>query len=107
MAIRTPGPTKRLVLRPWQESDRQPFAALSTDPEVMRNLMPLVTRAASDAWIDRQQAHCEHHGFCMWAVSPGRGYAPEAAAALAFGFDVLGWGRSWRIPYRTTPTPSG
>jgi RimJ/RimL family protein N-acetyltransferase len=70
MAARTPGATKRLILRPWQESDRQPFAALSADPEVMRHLLPLATRAASDAWIDRQQAHYERHSFCMWAISP-------------------------------------
>jgi RimJ/RimL family protein N-acetyltransferase len=126
---RTPVATKRLVLRPWRETDREPFAALSADPEVMRHLMPLATRAASDAWIDRQQVHLQRHGFCMWAVSPvgsetfigcvgllqvgyeahfapavevgwrlaraswGQGFAPEAAAAaLAFGFDVMGLG---------------
>ena len=127
MTIRTPAATQRLVLRSWQDADRQPFADLSADPEVMRYLIPLATRAASDAWIDRQQAHLERHGFCMWAVSPagsaafigcvgllqvrydahfvpavevgwrlaraywGQGFAPEAAAAaLAFGFHVVG-----------------
>jgi RimJ/RimL family protein N-acetyltransferase len=70
MRLPTPGPTKRLVLRHWMEADREPFAALSADPDVMRYLMPLATRAASDAWIDRQQAHLERHGFCMWAISP-------------------------------------
>src|SRR5882672_4236346 len=58
----------RLVLRPWRDSDRQPFAELSADPVVMRHLMPIPTRQASDAWIDRQQAHLSSHGFCFWAV---------------------------------------
>ena len=60
--------TRRLVLRPWQDTDRQPFADLSADPEVMRYLIPLPTRQASDAWIDRQTAHLLAHGFCFWAV---------------------------------------
>ena len=45
MTQRLPMATKRLVLRRWQEADRQPFATLSSDPEVMRYLMPLATRA--------------------------------------------------------------
>ena len=60
--------TARLVLRPWEEKDRQPFAEMSGDPEVMEHLMPLTPREASDAWIDRQMAHLSKHGFCFWAV---------------------------------------
>lgn len=61
--------SRRLVLRPWQDPDRQLFADLSADPEVMRHLMPIPTRQASDAWIDRQTAHVSAHGFCFWAVA--------------------------------------
>ena len=61
--------TQRLLLRPWQDADRQPFADLSADPEVMRFLLPIDGRAATDVWIDRQMAHLAEHGFCFWAVA--------------------------------------
>jgi RimJ/RimL family protein N-acetyltransferase len=61
--------TSRLVLRPWQESDRAPFAELSADPVAMEYLLPIATREASDAWIDRQRNHLAEHGFCFWAVA--------------------------------------
>ncbi len=69
MSISVPSASRRLVLRPWQDADRQPFADLSVDPEVMRYLMPIATRTASDAWIDRQLEHLRVDGFCMWAVA--------------------------------------
>jgi RimJ/RimL family protein N-acetyltransferase len=60
--------SQRLILRPWEDSDRPAFAELSADGEVMAHLMPLATREASDAWIDRQIVHLSTHGFCFWAV---------------------------------------
>ena len=60
--------TSRLVLRPWADRDRQPFAEMCSDPILMKYLMPIASRAASDAWIDRQIAHLAEHGFCFWAV---------------------------------------
>ena len=33
--------TTRLILRPWMEEDREPFAAMSADPAVMEHLLPL------------------------------------------------------------------
>lgn len=68
VALRTP----RLLLREWREADREPFAAMSADPEVMAMLPPLPDRARSDAWIARMQAHLTEHGFGYWAVElPG------------------------------------
>jgi RimJ/RimL family protein N-acetyltransferase len=60
--------SRRLVLRPWRDTDRLPFAELSADPKVMEYLMPLPTREASDGWIDRQKLHLAAHGFCFWAI---------------------------------------
>ena len=34
--------TPRLVLRPWREDDRAPFAALNADPEVMEAMFELL-----------------------------------------------------------------
>jgi ribosomal-protein-alanine N-acetyltransferase len=60
--------TNRLILRPLQDEDREPFAAMSLDPAVMQFLRALPTRAESDAWIDRQMAHTAEHGFGFGAV---------------------------------------
>lgn len=64
--------TERLVLRPWREADRAPFAALCADPRVMRFLGRPLTREASDALVDRFAAQFAERGFGPWAVeAPG------------------------------------
>ena len=45
--------TERLILRPWRESDLEPFAAMNADPEVMRFFPRTLDRAASDAMAHR------------------------------------------------------
>ncbi len=64
--------TARLVLRPWREEDRAPFAALNADPAVRRWFPSTLSRAESDASFDRLQAHVAEHGFGFWAAEvPG------------------------------------
>jgi RimJ/RimL family protein N-acetyltransferase len=58
----------RLLLRPWRESDRAPFAALNADPEVMAHMPKLLTRAESDASVTRIENHFAAHGFGVFAV---------------------------------------
>ncbi len=60
--------TPRLILRPWQPADREPFAQLNADPQVMTYLPRLLTREQSDALADRLEAHFADHGFGFWAV---------------------------------------
>ena len=60
--------TPRLRLRPWREDDRDAFAALTADPEVMRDLGGPLDRAGSDAKLDRYRAAFDRHGVCRWAV---------------------------------------
>lgn len=45
--------TERLILRPWQERDIEPFAALNADPEVMRFFPARFTREETVAYIER------------------------------------------------------
>ena len=71
--------TARLILRPWRASDRAPFAALNADPDVMRLLGGVLSRDASDAYVDRVEAHLAEHGFCKWAVE-APGVAPFVGA---------------------------
>lgn len=60
--------TARLRLRGWRDADREPFAALNADPEVMAFFPAVQDRAASDASIDRWQAQLESEGWSNWAV---------------------------------------
>lgn len=62
--------TERLLLRRWTDRDREPFAAMNRDPEVMRHFPSLLSREESDAMIDgRIEAHFDAHGFGLWAVA--------------------------------------
>ena len=64
--------TDRLLLRPWREADRTPFADMNADPEVMEHFPGLMSRAQSDALVDRVLAHWAELGWGLWAVEvPG------------------------------------
>ena len=67
--------TPRLRLRQWCESDREPFAALNADAEVMEFFPALLDRPASDAMAERCAALITRRGWGLWAVEL-RGSAP-------------------------------
>jgi RimJ/RimL family protein N-acetyltransferase len=60
--------TERMVMRRWRASDREPFAALNADPQVMAHFPATLDRAASDAFVDRIEAGFEANGFGLWAL---------------------------------------
>ena len=60
--------TARLVMRRWRDTDREPFAAMSADPEVMRYFPATLDRAASNAAVDRIEALFAEQGFGLWAL---------------------------------------
>lgn len=49
--------TRRLRLRQWKAADREPFAALNSDPRVMEFFPSPLTRTESDAMADRMTLH--------------------------------------------------
>lgn len=61
--------TERLILRPWQETDLEPFAALNADPLVMEYFPSTLSRQESDQLVKRFQAKIEEKGWSLWAVS--------------------------------------
>jgi RimJ/RimL family protein N-acetyltransferase len=64
--------TDRLLLRPWRDDDLEPFAALNADPAVMEHFPSLLSRAQSDAMVERIRGHFAREGFGLWAVElPG------------------------------------
>lgn len=60
--------TERLLLRRWAAEDREPFARIMADPEVMRYRKAPLSGAESDAMIDENEASFESRGFGLWAL---------------------------------------
>jgi RimJ/RimL family protein N-acetyltransferase len=60
--------TERLVMREWRASDREPFAQLNADPEVMRHFPERLSREQSDAFADTIEAGFEERGWGLWAL---------------------------------------
>jgi RimJ/RimL family protein N-acetyltransferase len=75
--------TERLILRPWRDSDLEPFTAMNRDPRVMEFMPKPLTREESDGWVARIRAHFIEHGYGLWAV--------ETSDAPFIGFIGLQW----------------
>ena len=84
----------RLRLRPWREADLAPLAALNADPAAMRHFAAPMTRAESDAWAGRLQAHIDAHGWGFWCVE--RRAAPGCIGAVGL----------MHIPWQAEFTPA-
>ena len=69
MRIETP----RTILRNWRDTDRDAFAALHADPEVMRDLGGPMDRRGSDEKFDRYAETFETRGFTRWAIESREG----------------------------------
>jgi RimJ/RimL family protein N-acetyltransferase len=60
--------TERLVLREWRDDDRDDWAAMNADPEVMEFYPSTLDRAQADAAFDRLSAGVAERGWGLWAV---------------------------------------
>jgi RimJ/RimL family protein N-acetyltransferase len=60
--------TERLLLREWREEDKVPFAALNADPTVTEFFPSSLTRAESDAMIERMSEILAEKGRGLWAT---------------------------------------
>src|SRR5881628_2413640 len=60
--------TERLLLRRWRRSDLAPYAAINADPEVTDWPAGPLTRAESDAMVERIEQGFAELGFGLWAV---------------------------------------
>jgi RimJ/RimL family protein N-acetyltransferase len=104
--------TPRLVLRRFREPDREPFARLNADPQVMRHFPARLDRAQSDALADRIDAAFETFGYGLWAVERTAdgaflGFTGLAAASFEAHFTPcveIGWrlaAEAWGQGYAT------
>ena len=97
--------TQQLLLRPWQESDALPFATLNADPVVMEHYPAQLTRAESDAQMERLAGHITSNGWGLWAVTlPGTAPFIGYCGLWPVMFDApftpaveIGWRFAW--PY--------
>lgn len=60
--------TERLILREWQDEDRESFARMNADPMVMEFMPRLLDRKASDKLMDRFRQHFKKHGYGLFAL---------------------------------------
>lgn len=79
--------TPRLVLRSWRDADRDCFAALNSDPDVMSDLGGPLTRAESDTKFDRYRSAFREHGFSRFAIEERHGAFVGYAGLMPGGTD--------------------
>jgi 3-dehydroquinate dehydratase/shikimate dehydrogenase len=60
--------TSRLILRPWKDSDLNPFAALNADPRVMKYFPKLMTTEETQTFINVIKSRFDRDGFCFFAA---------------------------------------
>ncbi|MGB8543144.1 MAG: GNAT family N-acetyltransferase [Candidatus Acidiferrales bacterium] len=60
--------TERLLLRRWNEEDREPFYRVNADPRVMEFMPECMTRAESDLLFERINEHFRKRGFGLFAA---------------------------------------
>ncbi len=60
--------TDRLMLRGWRAADKEPYALLNADSQVMRHFPATLTRDQSDQMVDRMVAAWDARCFGLWAV---------------------------------------
>jgi len=60
--------TPRLLLRQWQASDIESFAAMNGDPRVMEFFPALMKADQSREMVKNIEAHFQRNGFGLWAA---------------------------------------
>jgi len=98
--------TERLTLRPWREADRAPFAAMNADPAVMEFMPARLTRAESDAIVDRFSAMLEARGMTFFALEENASGAFVGAVGL-FPVGQLPFAPAVEIGWRLRPESWG
>lgn len=104
--------TERLIMRRWQDSDREPFAELNGDPDTLRFFPSTLNRAASDALIEVIESRFDSQGYGLWALEVAAtgefigftGLNPMPDDVPGAGGTEVGWRlvkRAWHQGYAT------
>jgi RimJ/RimL family protein N-acetyltransferase len=81
--------TDRLLLRPWLRKDRDPFAAMNADRDVMRYFIGPMTRQQSDESVDRYLAAFDRDGFSFLVAEMRDTKAFAGVIGLQIMSDIL------------------
>lgn len=71
--------TQRLLLRPWQDNDKELFATMNGDERVMEYFPNTLTRVESDCRFEKISTHIQKTGWGLWAVE-----VPTVASFIGF-----------------------
>jgi RimJ/RimL family protein N-acetyltransferase len=93
--------TDRLILRAFREEDREPWAAMNADPEVMRHFPSTLTREEADAVIERVNGKIAETGVGFWALERKADGAFLGFAGLnCIGHENLPVFGQWEVGWR-------
>ena len=88
--------TPRLLLRHWCQEDREPFAQMNSDSEVMRYFPQTLDRVQSDLFAEVIQIGLEERDHGLWAVELRNDRSLEPAPFIGFvGLSVPTWNASF------------
>jgi RimJ/RimL family protein N-acetyltransferase len=100
----------RVVLRSWHANDREPFAAMNADPEVMEFFPQIFTPEQSFAAFERLKKGIEDRGWGLWVVDINGEFAgftglaesnfqaPLASCVeIGWRFHTRFWGRGYAL----------
>ena len=60
--------TERLILRHWQNADREPFSRMNADSRVMEFMPSSLSQPESDGLVDHIESHFRERGFGLCAM---------------------------------------
>lgn len=60
--------TPRLTLRRWKDEDKEPFANLNADPQVMEFMPKALSSEESHSLVERIESNFKEHGFGLFAA---------------------------------------
>jgi RimJ/RimL family protein N-acetyltransferase len=60
--------TERLILRNWCAADRQPFAQMNADAQVMQFMPATLSSSESNSLVDKIEEHIQMNGFGLFAA---------------------------------------
>ena len=92
--------TDRLILRRWEDRDREPYAELTADPEVMAWLGGVLDPQQSADHIERMDDHFEAWGYGRYALerkADGAFLGYTGVARIWPGLPVTGAEIGWRL----------
>ena len=104
MDTQTYNETGRLILRGWKDTDRETFARMNSNNNVMRYFPACLTDLESDAFVDRIVAELQETGHGLFAVElKESGEFIGYVGFHRFRFDAPfspGWEIGWRLSDR-------